>query len=110
MSEELSADEAWILISSRVWGFGMVVGYYGSLARVAMLGYPRRQRLPLWLAPPLGLIITLGVLLRFAARDVRSNAAYIFLFMTLGALWGMVAVRFFSWLGISSGAVALASW
>jgi hypothetical protein len=101
MNDELSADEAWILIISLVWGLGIAVAHYASLLRVAVLGCPRRQRLPLWLAPPLGLALLLVVLLCFAAKDVRSNSAYIFLFMTLGTLWGMLAGKFFSWLGIS---------
>jgi hypothetical protein len=101
MNEELSGDEGIVLLISLLLGFWMASAYYVSLTRVALLSYPRRQRLPLLLAPPIGLILLWLVLLRFAAKDVRSNNTYILLFMMLGTTWMMIACRLFSWLGIS---------
>jgi uncharacterized membrane protein YjfL (UPF0719 family) len=76
-------------------------GFYKELLFTALLGRSVRQRLPLALAPVVGLAILMPVLLCFAAGDVRSDGFYIFLFMALGMAWMMLGVQFFPFLGLN---------
>jgi hypothetical protein len=101
MNDEPSGDEFLVLVASLVYAVVKGAGVYRDLLFTALLGRPVRQRLPLALAPMAGLAILLPVLLCFAARDVRSDGFYIFLFMALGMAWMMFGAQLFPFLGIS---------
>jgi hypothetical protein len=81
MNEEPSGDEFLVLVASLIYAVLKGAGFYRDLLFTALLGRRVRQRLPLALAPVVGLAILLPILLCFAASDVRSGGFYILLFM-----------------------------
>ena len=101
MTEEPSGDEFLILVASLIFTVVKGAGFYRDLLFAGRLGRLVRQRLPLVVAPVVGLAILLPILLRFAASDVRSDGFYIFLFMALGMAWMMLGAQIFPFLGIS---------
>src|SRR5579863_2146321 len=57
--------------------------------KVARLGYPPWQRLPLYLAPPISVGLLYVILVSFAAGEVRAGGEDLVLFMAAGALWSV---------------------
>jgi hypothetical protein len=101
MNEEPSGDEVMVLIASLIFTVVKGRGFYRDLLFAVRLGRPVRKRRPLALAPVVGLAILLPILLCFAAKDVRSDGFYIFLFMILGMAWMMLGAQLFPFLGVS---------
>ncbi|EEF59323.1 hypothetical protein [Pedosphaera parvula] len=101
MNEEPSGDEFMVLVVSLVYVIAKGAVFYRELLFTALLGRSVRQRLPLVFAPLAGLAILLPVLLCFAAKDIRSNHFYVFLFMTLGMAWMIFSTQLFPVFGLS---------
>lgn len=99
----MSGDELFALAVSCFLSIFTWYAWYAPLATVERFGAPARGHILLTVAPFVSLAILFAVLKTLAASDVRDSAAYIGLYMLMGAAWTGGAMWLLPFLGISPG-------
>src|SRR5258705_13577611 len=96
---EVADSEPFARLISAVVAMITWAPWYGDIFRVNRLAAPRTYRVFLGLTPVACLLLLLLCLEKSAAKAVRENGSYIFIYMALGAAMLGVASRLFSFLG-----------
>jgi uncharacterized membrane protein YjfL (UPF0719 family) len=97
----MSEDEVVILIFCCIIALIGWVRWYYLTSAAAGFGAARRQRMPLYLIPPICLGFLLLVLKLAASHDVRDSLVYLFFYLTMGAAWLALSTAPLRLMGVS---------